>query len=72
MVRKRRTLVLLDTTRIHFDNVEGLGQFIEIEVPVNEDEAAAARRLDSLIQGLGYSWDDCIRKSYVDLLEAGS
>lgn len=72
VVRKRRTLVLLDTTRIHFDNVEGLGEFLEIEVPVEGDEAAAARRLDSLIDGLGFTWDDCIRKSYVDLLEAGA
>jgi predicted adenylyl cyclase CyaB len=72
VVRKRRTLVLLDTTRIHFDNVEGLGEFLEIEVPVEGDETAAARRLDSLIDGLGFTWDDCIRKSYVDLLEAGA
>jgi len=67
-IRKQRTLVLLDTTRIHFDNVEGLGQFLEIEVPVRDDESAAKQRLDSLIEGLGFSWDDCIRKSYVDLL----
>jgi predicted adenylyl cyclase CyaB len=72
VVRKRRTLVLLDTTRIHFDNVEGLGQFLEIEVPAAGDEGAAAARLDSLIDGLGFSWDDCVRKSYVDLLEAAA
>lgn len=68
VVRKRRTLVLLDTTRIHFDNVEGLGQFLEIEVPVKDDEGAASERLDSLIEGLGLSWRDCVRQSYVDLL----
>jgi predicted adenylyl cyclase CyaB len=72
VVRKRRTLVLLDTTRIHFDNVEGLGQFLEIEVPVKDDEQAADRRLDSLISGLGLTWQDCIRRSYVDLLEEKS
>src|SRR3954464_5015854 len=27
VVRKRRTLLLLDTTRLHFDKVEGLGEF---------------------------------------------
>lgn len=68
VVRKKRTLVSLDTTRIHFDNVEGLGQFLEIEVPVQDDETAAAERLDSLIEGLGFTWNDCIRASYVDLL----
>jgi predicted adenylyl cyclase CyaB len=73
IVRKKRTLVLLDTTRVHFDNVEELGQFVEIEVPVREDEAASDRRLDSLIDGLGLTWDDCIRQSYVDLtLEKGA
>ena len=68
VVHKRRTLVLLDTTRIHFDNVEGLGQFLEIEVPVKDDEAAAEGRLNSLIAGLGLTWSDCIRRSYVDLV----
>jgi predicted adenylyl cyclase CyaB len=68
VVHKKRTLVLLDTTRIHFDNVEGLGQFLEIEVPAAGDEQAARERLDSLITGLGYTWEDCIRSSYVDLL----
>jgi predicted adenylyl cyclase CyaB len=68
VVRKKRTLVLLDTTRVHFDNVDGLGQFLEIEVPVGDDEEAAERRLNSLIEALGLSWEDCIRKSYADLL----
>jgi predicted adenylyl cyclase CyaB len=68
VVRKKRTLILLDSIRIHFDNVEGLGQFLEVEVPVKDDEAAAAGRIDSLIAGLGLSWDDCIRRSYVDLV----
>ncbi len=71
VVRKQRTLVLLDTTRIHFDNVEGLGHFLEIEVPVTDDEGAAARRLDSLITGLGLTWEECVRRSYVDLLGKG-
>jgi predicted adenylyl cyclase CyaB len=68
VVRKRRTLVLLDTTRIHFDNVEGLGHFLEIEVPVLDDEPTSEGRLNALISGLGLRWDDCIRRSYLDLL----
>jgi predicted adenylyl cyclase CyaB len=68
-VKKRRTLLLLDTTRIHIDNVDGLGHFLEIEVPVRDgDEEAASRRLHSLIDALGLRWRDCIRKSYADLL----
>lgn len=72
VVRKRRTLLLLDTTRIHLDNVDGLGAFLEIEVPVRDDETAAATRLDQLVEDLGYAWSDCIRASYLDLvLEKG-
>jgi predicted adenylyl cyclase CyaB len=68
-VSKRRTLLLLDTTRIHLDNVENLGSFLEIEVPVADgDEAAARARLDFLIERMGYTWEDCIRGSYADLL----
>ncbi len=70
VVRKRRTLLLLDTTRIHLDNVDGLGDFLELEVPVRDDEAAAAARIDALIRDLGYAWTDCIRASYLDLITA--
>jgi predicted adenylyl cyclase CyaB len=68
VVRKRRTLVTLDTARIHIDNVEKLGSFLEIEVAVGEDEAAARARFDSLLVGLGYTPEDGIRASYLDLL----
>jgi predicted adenylyl cyclase CyaB len=67
VVKKRRTLVTLDTSRIHLDNVEQLGSFLEIEVPVGNDEAAAKARFDSLLQGLGYTAGDGIRASYLDL-----
>ena len=68
VVRKRRTLVTLDTARIHLDNVEQLGSFLEIEVIVGEDEAAAKARFDSLVEGLGYKLRDGIRASYLDLI----
>jgi predicted adenylyl cyclase CyaB len=70
VVRKRRTLVTLDTTRLHLDNVEQLGSFLEIEVIVGEDEAAAKQRFDSLLAGLGYTPEDGIRASYLDLFLA--
>jgi predicted adenylyl cyclase CyaB len=68
-VKKRRTLLLLDTTRIHVDNVEGLGKFLEFEVPVRDDVQAAQGELQSLIDSMGFTWKDCIRKSYADLIE---
>lgn len=70
VVRKRRTLLLLGTTRVHLDNVEGLGHFLEIEVPVSEDDASARVRLDWLLAELGLTWQQCIRASYLDLILA--
>ncbi len=69
VVRKRRTLLVLDTARIHLDNVDDMGHFLEIEVPVREDEEAARRQLNGLIASLGFSWAVCVRASYIDLLE---
>jgi predicted adenylyl cyclase CyaB len=66
-VKKRRTLLVLDSTRIHLDNVEGLGSFIELETPVKQDEAEARARIDALIGALGFDWSDCLRASYLDL-----
>ena len=68
VVRKRRTLLLLDTTRVHLDNVDELGSFLEIEVPVREDVAAAEAQLASLIEALGFERADGIRSSYVDIM----
>jgi len=71
VVKKRRTLLLMDTTRIHLDNVDSLGDFLEIEVPVKDgDEEAASQRFQALMTGLGYSPADSIRASYLDLILA--
>ena len=67
-VRKRRTLLVLDGTRLHLDNVEALGAFMEIEVPVTDGDAKAKARLDWLLGELGFRWDECIRTSYLDLM----
>jgi predicted adenylyl cyclase CyaB len=67
-VKKRRTLLVLDSTRIHLDNVEGLGSFIELETLVKQDEAEARVRIDGLVRALGFDWSDCLRASYLDLM----
>lgn len=67
VVKKRRTLLVLDGARIHLDNVDGLGAFVEIEVPVKDDEAASEQRMTWLMSELGLDWDGCIRASYLDM-----
>lgn len=32
VVNKVRTLIMVDQTRVHFDSVDGLGDFVELEV----------------------------------------
>ena len=40
-VRKKRTVFHLDNTRIHLDEVEGLGTFMELEVVLSGDATVA-------------------------------
>jgi len=69
-VRKRRRLYLAGRTRIHLDRVEGLGEFVELEVVLAPgdtvaDGEAEARRI---MQALGVAAGDLVRGAYVDLL----
>ncbi|MFP6669174.1 MAG: class IV adenylate cyclase [Pirellulales bacterium] len=71
-VRKRRWLFLAGQTRIHLDEVEQLGHFIELEVvmrsnqPTAEGEAIA----HEFVQRLGITPADLIETAYIDLAEA--
>jgi predicted adenylyl cyclase CyaB len=69
-VRKSRTLFLAGRTRIHLDRVEGLGEFLELEVVLTDGESvetgeAVAREL---MEKLGIQPDQLIDVPYVDLL----
>jgi adenylate cyclase class IV len=70
-VRKTRELFLLDATRIHLDEVEGLGAFVELET-VAAGEAGPAERAehDRIAAGLGLDAQATLAGSYIDLLEA--
>ena len=37
VVRKRRMLYMVGQTRVHLDQVEGLGDFMELEVQIGPD-----------------------------------
>jgi adenylate cyclase class IV len=69
-VRKKRTLYLAGRTRIHLDQVESLGDFLELEVVLGDGEnaetgVAIAR---DFMEKLGVQPDQLIDRAYVDLL----
>ncbi len=67
-VRKRRHLFLYRRTRIHLDDVEGLGQFVELETVMSgqsEDEAHAELR--HVAAALALKPEDAISQPYVEL-----
>lgn len=71
-VRKRRWLYLAGRTRIHLDEVEGLGSFLELEVVLHPDESeqAGVEEAHRLMQVLGVRHQDLLRGAYLDLLQA--
>jgi predicted adenylyl cyclase CyaB len=71
VVRKRRWLYRVGQTRIHLDRVEGLGEFVELEVVLRPDQEQAqgiaiAQHLMSL---LGIVPGQLIRTSYIDMMK---
>ncbi|MBD3236242.1 MAG: CYTH domain-containing protein [Candidatus Eisenbacteria bacterium] len=70
VVRKRRELYQVGRTRIHIDAVEGLGDFLELEVQVDEDASPAVGRQIAarLMAELGVEEADLVAGAYLDLL----
>jgi predicted adenylyl cyclase CyaB len=69
-VRKQRWLLLAGQTRIHLDRVDGLGDFVELEVVLREDqgESDGVRVADQLMHELGLHNAERIAGAYLDLL----
>jgi len=74
VVRKQRTVYAVGQTRVHLDEVEGLGAFVEFEVVLREDqtvsdgEAVAA----NLLEQLRIDAKDLVTGAYIDLLTEAS
>lgn len=71
VVKKRRTVQMVGRTRIHLDEVEGLGEYLELEVVLepgeaSEDGVAVAK---GLMAWLEIAPEDLVEPAYVDLLE---
>lgn len=73
IVRKRRELWLLDNVRIHLDQVEGLGNFIEFEANDNSSHSdeVCRQQVEELTAAFALSAVDLIATSYGELLARG-
>ena len=71
-VVKHRTLFLIGRTRVHLDRVQGLGDFLELEVVLADHESLSdgAKEAHCLMDRLEILGSDLIEAAYVDLLLA--
>lgn len=67
-VRKKRTLFLVGQTRIHADEVENLGTFMELEVQMRDGQSIEEghKIAENLMARLGVRKDDLITGAYMD------
>ncbi|HEY5269434.1 MAG TPA: class IV adenylate cyclase [Anaerolineales bacterium] len=71
VVRKMRTLYLVGQTRVHLDEVEGLGEFMELEVVLRPEQSDAEGQAIArdLMTRLGVREEDLLEGAYMDLME---
>ena len=70
-VKKQRMLYFSGRTRIHVDRVENLGDFLELEVVLEEKDSLETgfREARSILADLGVEEEQLVEGAYVDLLE---
>ncbi len=70
VVKKTRRLCMVGRTRLHFDVVENLGEFIELEVVLQEGDSITEGQQETqeLMQALEIDENDLIDVAYADLL----
>lgn len=66
-VKKSREITIIDDTRIHIDKVNGLGNYLEIEIIFNSIKEARDR-MRGLIKSLELNEKAFIKVSYSDLI----
>jgi predicted adenylyl cyclase CyaB len=73
-VQKQRTLFLVGRTRVHLDRVTGLGEFLELEVVLDDHQPsdAGVREANQLLTRLGVQASQLIEGGYLDLMSKGS
>jgi predicted adenylyl cyclase CyaB len=73
-VKKQRVLFLVGRTRVHLDHVDGLGEFLELEVVLRDGEPAASGfdEAHALLMQLGVQPASLIAGAYIDLINANT
>lgn len=71
VVRKTRYLYMVGQTRIHLDDVEGLGHFMELEVVMmaGQSDAEGQAIAEDLMHMLGVREEALLEGAYMDLIE---
>ncbi|MBU2530956.1 MAG: class IV adenylate cyclase [Elusimicrobia bacterium] len=70
VIRKKRMVFFVAQTRIHFDEVEGLGKFIEIEVCLKKNQLRLSGLdiAERIIKALNIDKKDFVKNAYADLI----
>ena len=70
-VVKQRTLYLIGPTRVHLDRVDGLGDFVELEVVLADHQTAADGQdvAHALLATLDIAPGQLLTPAYIDLIE---
>jgi predicted adenylyl cyclase CyaB len=70
IVEKMRTVCLVGQTRIHLDEVVGLGSFVELEVVLHDGqpESEGHRIAAELMARLGIAATDLLTSAYAEML----
>ncbi|XP_043496999.1 uncharacterized protein LOC122520794 [Polistes fuscatus] len=69
-IKKTRRLYTIDQTRIHVDDVDDLGSFLELEVVLkdNQDIDYGTKVAENIMKSLNINARDLISVAYIDLL----
>jgi predicted adenylyl cyclase CyaB len=70
VVKKTRVLYLIGQTRVHIDEVDGLGEFLELEVVLRpgQSEIEGKSIAMALLSEFGIGQEQLIAEAYIDLL----
>ena len=70
VIKKQRTLYKIGLTRIHFDQVEGLGNFIELEFVMQDNisKNEALQTIENLMEKLEIQDNHLVNTAYIDMI----